>query len=129
MSSNVPDRKKTIVIVGASDRPDRASHQLLQYLRHRSSYELILVHPRLTEIEGLPVHASLSSVPSGPEVVTLYVNARTSLGMEAELERLHPGKVIFNPGAENPELAQTLSRQGIEVEEACSLVLWSQNAL
>lgn len=120
---------KTIVIVGASNRPDRASYQLLQNLKRRGGYELILVHPRLTEIEGLPVHASLSSIPPGIDIVTLYVNASISQGMEAELERLRPVKVIFNPGAENSELGKILSRHGIEVEEACSLVLLSQNAL
>ena len=31
--------------------------------------------------------------------------------------------VIFNPGAENKELKRALERDGIEVEEACTLVL------
>jgi predicted CoA-binding protein len=129
MSVSEASRKKTILIVGASDRPDRASHQLLQRLKARGGYELILVHPRLTEIDGMPVLASLSLVPPGLDLVTMYVNAHTSQGMEADLIRLQPRRVIFNPGAENAELLSHLSRQGIEVEEACSLVLLGQNAL
>jgi hypothetical protein len=31
--------------------------------------------------------------------------------------------VIFNPGAENPALAERLAETGVEVEDACSLVL------
>ena len=121
--------KKTIVIVGASDQPDRTSHQLLQRLLRRGDFNIVLVHPRLQEIDGLPVLPSLSDVPEHPDVITLYVGAKASQGMKTEIERLHPGKVIFNPGAENPELLEALGRHGIEGEDACSLVLLSQNAL
>jgi len=31
--------------------------------------------------------------------------------------------VIFNPGAENPDLAERLRKQGVETLEACTLVL------
>ncbi len=123
------NQKKTVVIVGASDKPHRASHQLLERLKSRGVYEVVLVHPQRTKIDGLPVLPSLSDVAPSPDIVTLYVNAGISRGMETELERLRPRRVIFNPGAENPELFDRLGRQGIEVEEACSLVLLSQNAL
>ena len=36
---------------------------------------------------------------------------------------LKPRRVIFNPGAENSELAQKLKDAGIEVVEACTLVM------
>ena len=121
--------KKTVVIVGASDKPDRTSHQLLTRLSARANYQAIPIHPRLKEIDGQPVLPSLANVQQRPDVVSLYVNAQTSQGLEADLKRLRPGKVVFNPGAENPALMRSLSLDGIEVEEACSLVLLSQNAL
>jgi hypothetical protein len=31
--------------------------------------------------------------------------------------------VLFNPGTENPELQKLLEQNGIETEEACTLVL------
>ncbi|MCB0680934.1 MAG: CoA-binding protein, partial [Saprospiraceae bacterium] len=39
------------------------------------------------------------------------------------LLKLRPRRIIFNPGAENPELARLASAEGIEVESACTLVL------
>jgi len=129
MKSESASRKKTVVIVGASNKPDRASYQLLQRMIRRGGYDPILVHPVLKEIDGMPVLASLSEVPMNPDIVSLYVNAKASQAMEGELERLHPGKVIFNPGAENYELLENLGRHEIDGEEACSLVLLSQNLL
>jgi hypothetical protein len=38
---------------------------------------------------------------------------------------LHPKRIIFNPGAENDELAEMVASRGIEPMEACTLVLLS----
>jgi predicted CoA-binding protein len=121
--------RRTVVIVGASDKPDRTSHQLLRRLDARPEYLPVPVHPRLREIAGHPVLDSLSQAPAAPDVVTLYVNAQASASLEEELKRLRPRKVVFNPGAENPALMAALESAGIPTEEACSLVLLSQNAL
>ena len=125
----MPEGTRTVVIVGASDKPDRTSHQLLTRLRARENYRPVPVHPRLKEINSLPVLPSLAEVSPGPDVVSLYVGAQASSALEGDLRRLRPGKVIFNPGAENPALMASLERDGIAAEEACSLVLLSQNAL
>ena len=129
MNSTGANRKKTVVIVGASNKPERASYQLLQRMKRHGGYEAILVNPILKEIDGQPVLASLAEAPLHPDIVTLYLGAKSSDGLEAELERLKPGIVLFNPGAENPVLMENLQRHGIEGEEACSLVLLSQNSL
>jgi predicted CoA-binding protein len=129
MDSASSERKRTVVIVGASDNPDRTSHMLLQRLKYNGRYHPIPVNPRLKKIEDIPVLPSLAEVAPFPDVITMYVNAALSEAMGADLERLRPAKVIFNPGAENPDLRERLSRKGIDTEEACSLVLLSQNAL
>ena len=123
------NKKRIVVIVGASNKPERASYQLLERMKRHGGYEAILVNPILKEIDGQPVLASLADVPVNPDVVTLYVGAKGSKDFGPELERLKPGVVTFNPGAENPELMENLIRHGIDGEEACSLVLLSQNAL
>lgn len=111
-----------VVIVGASDRPDRYAHKALLALR-RHGHDTVLVHPRLKEIEGLPVHASLSEVTAPVDTVTLYVGPAASADMAADLIALKPRRVIFNPGAENAELQSSLAAAGIRPEEACTLVL------
>jgi hypothetical protein len=36
---------------------------------------------------------------------------------------MKPGRVIFNPGTENPELMEMLDAAGIPYLEACTLVM------
>lgn len=45
--------------------------------------------------------------------------------MIEEIVALRPGRVIFNPGSENPRLEKKLEEAGIPFEEACTLVLLS----
>jgi len=40
---------------------------------------------------------------------------------------LKPHRVLFNPGTENPELTRLLDLDGIQWENACTLVLLSTN--
>lgn len=113
---------KRVVIVGASDRPDRYAHKALLALRDHG-HDTVLVHPRLKQIEGQLVHASLGEIQGPVDTVTMYVGAASSAEMGPDLMALNPVRVIFNPGAENPELQGQLARAGILPEEACTLVL------
>lgn len=120
---------RTVVILGASDRPDRASNALLTRLRSRGGYAPVPVHPALDAIDGVPVRHRLSEVPRGPDLLTVYVSPERSAALEADIVQLAPRKVIFNPGAENPALESRLAKAGIETENACSLVLLGQGLL
>ncbi|MFM7605182.1 MAG: CoA-binding protein [Prosthecobacter sp.] len=47
------------MILGASDSPERYSHQA-QLLLQECGHTVVLVHPKLNEIKGLPVVADRS---------------------------------------------------------------------
>lgn len=119
MSSNRPQR---VVIVGASDQPERYAHKAMRSLLQHG-HEVVLVHPRLKEIEGRPVLAEVAQVTGPVDTVTLYVGPAISAGLADSLLAMKPGRVLLNPGAENPELATRLQAAGIATEEACTLVL------
>jgi hypothetical protein len=53
----------------------------------------------------------------------MYVGARISDGELDRILKLKPRRVIFNPGSENADLAQKLQNAGIEIVEACTLVM------
>lgn len=120
------DKSLQVVVLGASDKPQRYSYLAMQMLLEYG-HEPILVHPVRSEIEGRACYANLSSVkaqfPQGVDTVTVYVNHERSSPQQAAFLELRPRRVIFNPGAENPELANLLQEQGILVENACTLVL------
>ena len=59
------------------------------------------------------------------DTVTLYLNPKTQEQYYDYILSLHPKRIIFNPGAENPELQRLAKANGIEPMEACTLVLLS----
>ena len=63
---------RTVAIVGASANPSRASHEVWTYLRSRSDYELYLVNPTISEVEGTPVYPSLADLPVVPDLVDVF---------------------------------------------------------
>jgi predicted CoA-binding protein len=71
----------------------------------------------------VPVVPDLAQVTGPVDTVTMYVGAAISKGLADKLVSLNPKRVIFNPGAENPELQSRLTEAGIDVQEACTLVL------
>lgn len=114
--------KERVVIVGASNNPERYSHRALLLLR-KHGHEVVPVHPKLTEIEGISVVSDLSAISGPVDTVTMYVGAAISAGLQEKLIALKPRRVIFNPGAENAALADALTQTGIAYEDACTLVL------
>ncbi len=114
--------KERVVIIGASNNPERYSHRALLLLR-KHGHEVVPVHPRPAEIEGIPVVADVGLISGPVDTVTMYVGAAISSGLEDKLIAFKPRRVIFNPGAENAPLAGALQKAGIACEEACTLVL------
>jgi predicted CoA-binding protein len=66
-------RAKTIAVVGASSKPNRASHFVLTYLRSNSTdYEVWPVTPNEDEILGLETYPSLAELPGEPDIVDVF---------------------------------------------------------
>jgi predicted CoA-binding protein len=111
-----------VVILGASDQPDRYAHKAFRMLREHG-HEVIPVHPTLTEIEGVAVVPDLRSVEGPVDTLTLYVRPSISESVAGDLVEMKPGRVLFNPGTESAVLQAKLDEAGISREEACTLVL------
>lgn len=69
---NILRETQTVAIVGASANPQRASNEVWQYLKNASHYQLYLVNPTITEIDGTPVYPSLSALPVVPDTVDVF---------------------------------------------------------
>ncbi|MGV0646686.1 CoA-binding protein [Mycolicibacterium sp. XJ2546] len=63
---------RTVAIVGASANPARASHEVLTYLKSASDYELYLVNPTISDLDGTPVYPSLADLPVVPDLVDVF---------------------------------------------------------
>lgn len=111
-----------VAVLGASPKPQRYSNKAIRLLREYG-HTVIPVNPAQKEIEGLPVVANVEALTGKVDTVTMYVSPAHSDPLLPGLLALKPKRVIFNPGAENPSLERELKKAGIDVEEACTLVL------
>lgn len=116
--------KPPVAVLGASANPERYSNKAVRLLLEHG-YPVYPVHPALDEVEGLDVTHSIGELPhdASLDTVTVYVSPQVSSTLAKQLVALKPRRVIFNPGAENPELQAGLESAGIGVENACTLVL------
>jgi len=114
--------KKTVVI-GASPNTSRYSNLASQMLNN-AGHEFVPVGIKKGEILGKSI-LDLSSKPEIENVhtVTIYLNPKNQKEWYSYILNLDPKRIIFNPGTENPELSEMAKNKGIEVENACNLVL------
>lgn len=115
-----------VAILGASDRPNRYAYLAFKMLKDYG-HEPLPVSPKLKSLEGVPVFASVGEIPGAVDTLTMYVGPGISSGLANEIVALKPRRVIFNPGSENPELERALEKAGVEVMDACTLVLLRSN--
>ena len=111
-----------VAILGASNKPERYSHQAVLLLAQKG-HAVFPVHPALSDIDGHRVYKTLADNPERLDTLTLYVSPAHSTGMTDAILAARPGRVIFNPGTENPALEEPLAAAGIEVVHACTLVM------
>jgi predicted CoA-binding protein len=114
--------KENVAILGASDDTGRYSHmalvQLLEY-----GHNPLLINPRLDSIDGVKCYPHLNDIEKKIDTLTVYVNPHISDSLAKEIFDLGAGRVIFNPGSENESLYEPLRKRGVEVIEACTLVM------
>ncbi|ORA34423.1 CoA-binding protein [Mycobacterium aquaticum] len=63
---------RSVAIVGASANTSRASYFVWTYLKSTSDYELFLVNPTISEIDGVPVYPTLADLPAVPDLVDVF---------------------------------------------------------
>jgi hypothetical protein len=114
--------KKTLV-VGASPDESRYSNLACRMLAG-AGFEFIPVGIKKGDILGKAI-LDLRQKPDVPDVhtITLYLGASNQTEWYEYLLSLKPKRIIFNPGAENPAFMEQAENMGVEVLEACNLVM------
>jgi len=114
--------KERVVLLGASDKPDRYAFRAFKLLR-RHGHEVIPVNPALKELDGVPVVARIEDIAGPVDTVTLYLGSARLAPLIDALIALNPRRIIANPGTENDALRQRATTAGIIYTEECTLVL------
>ncbi|MFC2176601.1 CoA-binding protein [Bacteroidota bacterium] len=112
--------KKKTLVVGASANSARYAYKAVQLLEEKGhpvyAYGIKSGSIGLTEIK--------TDWPSEAfDTVTLYINPQHQKEYQDRIIDLKPARVIFNPGTENQVFEEKLLSAGIEVEQACTLVM------
>ncbi len=119
---NIIKKMKTVVI-GASDNPERYSYKAIKALSQHQ-HEVVAVSNKKAEVLGYQIQ-DINIIEKDVDTITLYVGPQNQSHYEDYIMSTKPRRVIFNPGTENIILEEQLEKNGILVEEACTLVLLS----
>src|SRR5258706_13585290 len=112
-------KKKKTLVLGASLKTWRVSHDAVNRLV-KYGHRVVAVGLREEKIGEVDI---IKEPPAETDfdTVTLYLNAENQKKYYDYILELKPKRIIFNPGAENPELAKLAQQKGIETLEACTL--------
>ena len=113
---------ENVVVIGASENEERYSNKAMKMLTEYG-HNPIPVAPARETILDRKVYARASDVAEKVDTVTMYVGPARQQGLMEQIIAINPKRVIFNPGTENPAAYDQLQAAGIEVIEACTLVM------
>lgn len=114
--------QKNVAVIGASPKSDRYAYRAMEMLREYG-HRPIPVNPAFPEVLGEKCYASIIQIPGIVDTATLYLRKARSDKLIDQILQAHPRRIIFSPGAENPELAARAETAGIEMVEGCTLVM------
>ena len=111
---------KTIAVVGMSNKPERASHGVAQYLQQQG-YRVIPVNPNYAgqEILGEKVYASLqdaaAAIGSGIDIVDCFRKSEDMLPVARDAVAVRAGCLWMQLGVVNQEAADLAKAAGLDV--------------
>jgi len=116
--------KKTLVL-GATTKPDRYAFRAINMLVEKG-HTVLAIGQNTGEVAGVKIYTKAIPVKN-IDTVTLYLNPARQRDYYNYIIEAQPKRVVFNPGAENPEFYQLLELNNIKAEVACTLVLLATN--
>ncbi len=116
------EKKKTLVL-GASTNPSRYSYLAINKLVAHQ-HPVVAIGRKNGKVAGVEIDTEKKPFEN-IDTITLYLNEFHQKEYYDYILSLRPKRLIFNPGAENDELFDLAKKNGIEPEEACTLVLLS----
>ena len=105
----------SVAIVGASDKPSRASYFVATYLLSSSQYRVYFVNPTAKEILGRPVYPSLADLPEAPDIVEVFRRHEDLPSVLAEALTAGAKTLWLQLGSWHEEVARDAGQSGLKV--------------
>lgn len=114
---------KRTVVVGATPNPSRYAYLAANMLKDYK-HDVVPIGIKQGEVAGEKIlNIRERPIIKDVDTITLYIGPQHQPEWYDYLLGLKPRRIIFNPGTENEEFEKRATAAGIEVEEACTLVL------
>lgn len=117
---------KTVALLGASNKPQRPSYRVMQFLLSHG-FSVVPVNPGLsgTELLGQHVYGTLADVPTPIDMVDVFRNAVYLPAIVEETVRLGIGTLWTQLDVIDEQAADYAEQQGIRVVmDRCPAIEW-----
>ena len=110
---------KVIAVVGHSDKPERTSYRIAQFLQE-IGYTVYPVNPLVNEIDGQPSYSSLKDVPEPVDIVNVFRRSEYLSAIVDEAIAVNARTVWAQLGVYDQQSAQKAMEAGLNiVMDAC----------
>ncbi|MBX5468131.1 MAG: CoA-binding protein [Firmicutes bacterium] len=126
--TTILEQAKVIAVVGLSDRPDRPSYGVAQFLQAHGC-RIIPVNPQVTSVLGEVAYPSLGAIPREVtvDVVDVFRRADQTPAVAAEAVAIGAKALWLQLGIVSPEAATIASAGGLTVVmDRCMKIEWEQ---
>ena len=107
---------KHIALVGASDKPHRASYGVMAYLLEQG-YQVTPVSPKLAgqDLLGQKVYATLAEIPHPIDMVDVFRNSEAAYGVAEEAIAVNAKVLWLQLGVINEQAEKLATEAGLQV--------------
>jgi predicted CoA-binding protein len=109
------ERSKNVAIVGISNKEDRASYQVANWLQENSHFTLFFVNPVIDEVLGQKTFPSLAEIPVQIDIVDVFRKAEDCPSVLEKAIAVEAKSIWLQLGISSDEVAVKGSAAGIEV--------------
>jgi uncharacterized protein len=108
-------KTRTVAVMGASSKPQRASNFVATYLLASTDFDVYFVNPNETQILGRPAYSTLGDLPVVPDVVDVFRRPADLSDVLADAIDVGAKTLWLQFGLFAPEIARKAEAAGLSV--------------
>jgi uncharacterized protein len=115
----IVEEARTVAVVGLSDNPEKASHEVGEYLKEQG-YRIIPVNPNEEEVLGERAYDTVEEIPEEVDVVDVFLPPDKTPEIAEDAVRAGAKTLWLQEGITNEEARQIAEEGGLAyIEDRC----------